>query len=91
VLFTLADTGTEGKILILGIPRAAWEYMKDGKTHDFDLTAIGFPVKLMLFGGDTHDSIMKTLEAAARAQGTVIEDMRNKDFAIKSLHEGDDK
>jgi hypothetical protein len=50
-------------LVLLGIPKGAWEYMKDGKTHNFDLTKAGIPVKLMLYGGDSHSHCMKMIEA----------------------------
>ena len=43
--------------------------MKDGKTHTFDLTSIGLPVKLMLFGGEGRAEITKTIEEANAARG----------------------
>lgn len=69
-------------IVILGIPRAAWVYMRDGKTHNFDLTKAGVPVKLMLFGAKDHSDAMKTLDDAAKLNGVAYEDARNKDFDI---------
>ena len=53
---------TEDKqTVLLGIPIAAWEYMKDGKTHTFDLTSLGIPVKIILFGGLDQASIRAVL------------------------------
>jgi hypothetical protein len=57
--------------------------MKDGKTHDFDLTSIGLPVKLMLFGGADHDAIMRAIEKLASNQGIALRDERRRDFSIK--------
>lgn len=41
------DKGT----VIIGVPAAAWEYMKDGMTHTYDLRRFGVPVRIVLFGG----------------------------------------
>lgn len=63
-------------VVIIGMPAQAWEYMKDGKTHHFDFTNIGVPVKLMMFGAESHDAAMAVL-----AQATdVTVDMRGADF-----------
>jgi hypothetical protein len=85
IVFALSPSDI-GPILTLGIPKAAWEYMKDGQTHHFDLTSIGIPVKLMLFGGESHDAIMRTLEKAAAAQGAAVLDERQRDFSIKEFN-----
>jgi hypothetical protein len=69
VVFAVAYEGTGDGIplIILGVPRAAWVYMKDGKTHTFDLTKAGVPVKIMMFGGSDQAAIKGVLaEAAAR-------------------------
>ncbi len=63
-------------IVIIGIPAQAWEYMKGGKTHHFDFTGIGVPVKLIMYGAESHDAAMAVL-----AQATdVTVDMRGADF-----------
>jgi hypothetical protein len=38
-------------IIVLGVSQAAWEYMEDGHTHTFDLTKVGLPVRIIMFGG----------------------------------------
>jgi hypothetical protein len=69
--------------LLIGIPAAAWEYMKDGKTHHFDLTSIGVPLQIMLYGAATHDEAMKHIEAHNRRLGVAMLDERRRDFSIK--------
>jgi len=81
-VFCIANSAV-GPVLTIGVPQAAWEYMKDGKTHNFDLTSIGFPIKLILFGAESHDAAMRTLEQAAKQQGVAILDERRRDFDIK--------
>jgi hypothetical protein len=70
-------------LVLLGIPKGAWEYMKDGKTHNFDLTKAGIPVKLMLYGGDSHSHCMKMIEAHLSKQDLPYLDQRREDFSIK--------
>lgn len=82
ILFALMNAD-EGPILTLGIPKAAWNYMRNGKTHTFDLRNIGFPVRLMLFGAETHDAALKEIERAAAEKGVPLLDERRKDFSIK--------
>lgn len=48
-------------VVVIGIPLAAWERMKDGKTTTFDLTKAGVPCQIVLFGCDDHDDAMKKL------------------------------
>ena len=72
----------EAPTAILGIPTGAWVYMADGKTHDMDLTKIGIPVKIILFGGSSHRECMSFIERSAAAGGIVIDDQRRKDFSI---------
>lgn len=47
--------------VIIGVSPGAWEYMKDGMTHTFDLNKLGVPVKLILFGGKDQASIKALL------------------------------
>lgn len=70
-------------VVLIGIPRAAYERMKDGLTSTFDLSNIGVPLKLLIFGAPTHDDAMKTIEAAARASQTPLLDARGADFSLK--------
>lgn len=75
--------GEVAPVVILGIPKGAWEYMKDGMTHTFDLTKAGLPIKLILFGAESHDAAMKVLSAGIAAKGPAYLDERNKDFSIQ--------
>jgi hypothetical protein len=63
VVFALSE---DNKFVILGVPEAAWEYMKDGKTHTFDLNAVGVPVSLVMFGGKTRGHVLETLGATMK-------------------------
>ena len=85
IVFGLAPAAADGDapLLLLGIPKGAWEHMKDGKTHNLDLTRIGLPVKLMLYGGDSHSHCMKMIEGHMAKEGIPILDQRREDFTIK--------
>lgn len=87
IVFSIADTDAEGPVLMLGVPKGAWEYMQNGNFHHFDLTAVGFPIKLMVYGGANHDACLKVIEDAAKASGTVILDHRRENHSIKSVKE----
>lgn len=69
-------------LLMMGVPRGAWEYMRGGRTHHFDFTSIGLPVRMMLYGAKTHAQAMKVIEDAARQQGIPLLDERRRDFGI---------
>lgn len=83
LVFARYEVPGESPVIVVGIPTAAWEYMRDGKTHHFDLTRAGVPVKLMLFGATTHDAAMATLREVVDMQGLKFVDARNEDFSIK--------
>ena len=70
-------------LVLLGIPAGAWEYMKDGKTHTFDLTKIGLPIKLVIYGAETHDAAMKMINGYMSEHNLPYLDERHKDFSIK--------
>lgn len=78
-----AGQGDGVPVLILGVPTGAWEYMKDGKTHTFDLSRVGLPIKLVLFGAENHDAAMKVLNQAMSERGQAYLDMRRDDFSIQ--------
>jgi hypothetical protein len=83
IVFSLipgSDNDTAMPILILGVPRAAWDYMKGGKTHNFDFSSIGIPLQMMLYGADTHADAVKVIEDVAESKGIVLDDQRRKDF-----------
>lgn len=73
------------KTLIVGMPFGAWRYMKDGKTHHFDLSALGIPLQVMIFGGKDGDDVRRTLADANvfLASGTLDADGNLRDLGIK--------
>lgn len=74
--------GSEPMIL-LGVPKGAWDYMKDGKTHTFDLTKIGLPIKIVMYGAKDHAAAMKMIEGHLKDKGQPYLDERRRDFSIE--------
>lgn len=58
VVFAIAE---DRKTVILGVSEASWEHMKNGMTHTFDLTSLGVPFKIIMFGGKTRTDVLKPL------------------------------
>lgn len=81
MVFAVSKAGDE-PMLLLGIPAPAWDHMKDGKTHHFDLTKVGIPLKLMVFGGNTRTEIQAIIEEHNRRQGVATLYQPKKDFGI---------
>jgi hypothetical protein len=85
MVFGLVPTGDGDGVpwLLLGIPAAAWEHMKDGKSHTFDLTKLGLPVKILLYGAADHDAAAKIIQDVCKSGGIALLDQRRDDFSIK--------
>lgn len=85
LVFAISPTGQGDGVplLLVGVPRDAWLYMKDGRTHHFDLSSVGIPIKLMMFGAKNHDEAMKVMQQAIASSGDAYLDERQKDFSIK--------
>lgn len=49
-------------MLIIGVPEAGWAYMKDTRCHTLDLTKVGVPIRVMLFGGKDREEILRLLK-----------------------------
>ena len=81
MVFAVSKAGDE-PMLLLGIPASAWDHMKDGKTHHFDLTKVGIPLKLMVFGGNSRAEIQAIIEEHNRRQGISTLYQPGKDFGI---------
>lgn len=69
--------------MMIGVPQRAWEAMKNGETHAFDLRNIGIPFTLQLFGGEmTRAECTDMVIALCKAQGINISRMEDKDFSF---------
>ena len=84
MVFAVSKAGDE-PLLLLGIPASAWEYMKNGKTHHFDLTKAGLPLKLIVFGGETRAEMQAIIEEHNRRQGLATLYQPGKDFGIDGV------
>lgn len=81
----LAAQGEDGiPIVVLGVSKEAWEYCKDGKSHTFDLTRAGIPIRIMLFGGETKTQMLESLKEQGKAWGLQVQDNTGgENYAIK--------
>lgn len=82
-VFGLAAQGDGSPIAIIGVTDAAWDYMREGMTHTFDLRSLGFPVQIILFGARDQRAALDLIGAGAEARGAPIADLREADFSIK--------
>ncbi len=85
VIFTIGADHDGVPMVVLAVPEKAWEYMKDGKTHNFDLTKAGLNLRIMVFGGKDHESIISTIKQA-QGYAEAIKAF-DKDFSIKGPSE----
>ena len=73
-----------GMDVLLGVPTAAWEYMKDGKTHTFDLTKLGLPIRILMYGGLDQGTVRRWIDEHNRSLGIVgTRERLNDDFSIE--------
>jgi len=85
VLFAFAracDTPDNIPVLTFLISEAAWAYAKDGLGHDFDLTRVGIPVKVIIGRTKNNAAGLELLRAANRI-GEEVKDVRNVDLGFK--------
>jgi hypothetical protein len=80
VVFGIGEDAKGTKTVIIGVSDASWKYMRDGRTHTLDLTGLGLPIQIILFGGRTQEGI-KALLAKAGDENT--RDVTDQDFGIK--------
>lgn len=86
VVFAAASDAAGSLVMIVGIPEDAWEYMREGKTHTFDLTKSNIPVKMVMYGGKDHTDCMRKLEGDAASANVVLDDRRRDDFSIPDIN-----
>jgi len=85
VLFAFAKAVDEPDgvpALLFLIPQAAWDYMKDGRGHDFDLTNLGIPLKVLIARTATNESGMNELRAVGVVDSNT-KDAREVDISFK--------
>jgi len=82
VVFAVSPRGEAGADILLGVPLAAWEYMKDGHTHTFDLTKLGLPFRILLYGGPDQATVRAVIDAHNAAHDVTVEDQTDRDFSV---------
>ena len=93
IVFCIADgkAPDDPTTLIIGIPKAAWEYMKQGKTNHFSLEKLGIPVQIILYGANSHEEALKWIQHSATQQGIPLLDERRTDFSIPTFNDDNQK
>ena len=70
--------------VIFAISAAAWDYCKDGKCHTFNLSSVGWPVQVMIAGGQTREQIIADVQRGIESIGGSFErGMPERDLGIK--------
>jgi hypothetical protein len=87
IVFGLSRDFAGRTLLLLGIPAGAWEYMKDGKTNQFDLSSVGVPIQVIVYGGATHDEVKGAIDKHNASVGLPAVDLRREDLSIKPAGE----
>lgn len=84
IVFCIANGKSENDpmTLLLGVPNGAWQYMKDGKTNHFTLESLGIPIRIIMYGAETHEKAMGFIHESAAKLGIPLLDERRKDFSI---------
>lgn len=82
LIFGLSNDAEGNAIVLVGVPAAAWEYMKDGKTHTIDFTKVGLPLRLIVYGGITHDEVKSAVDQYNAKHNIAALDLRREDFSI---------
>lgn len=62
------------------MPEAAWTYMRNGLGHEFDLTNVGIPLRVVIGRTETHETGMKLLEQANTMKAAEYKDARYVDM-----------
>lgn len=88
-LFGLTATPDGVPLLMLAMPEAGWDYIKDGKTHHFDLTKAGANIRIVMFGCTDRDSAMEMLQGRLKEMGRTVVDGRDQDFGIDSVSQAE--
>jgi hypothetical protein len=84
--YQAAETQPDGiPVLVFLMPQAAWDYMQGGMGHDFDLTNVGIPLKVLIGRCETRES------GIAMLRKTGLIDDRTKDAQHVDLAFGDRK
>lgn len=80
-VFLIGQT-PDGPALMIGIPDACREMLKDGNSHAFNLTKAGLPLKVLIYGAKDHDAAIAVLEGYAKENNLPFFDERRKNFGL---------
>lgn len=81
-VFAILPMADGSPLLMIGIAEAAWEYIRDGKTNNFDLRKVGLPFAVAIFGCKDQAEGLKVLEAGAVAAGVEVSKDLHTDFGF---------
>lgn len=83
VIFAVSPLPAGGLVVLLGVSKESWEYMRDGRTHNFDLTRLGLPIQVVMFGAETQAEALAHIEKWNKEVGIQeLRDMRDVDWSI---------
>jgi hypothetical protein len=84
VVFAVSPLADGGLDILLGVSKDAWKYMQDGRCHTFDLTKLGLPIRILMFGCADHQKALDYIQAHNASVGVFeTEDKRGEDFTIR--------
>jgi hypothetical protein len=79
-----ASGATDGiPVLTFLIPTKGWDYMYGGMSHDFDLTNIGIPLKVIIGRCEDHADGMAMLGQANGGDMKKFKDIRDADVSFE--------
>jgi hypothetical protein len=70
--------------LVFIMPEAAWSYMRNGMGHEFDLTNVGIPLRIVIGRTKDHETGMKLVEQANTMKAANVKDVRHVDVHFGS-------
>lgn len=66
--------------LVFVMPEQSWQYMQNGLGHEFDLTNVGIPLRVVIGRTATHETGMADLERANGGSLKKARDVRHIDM-----------
>lgn len=84
MVFAVGPGNNDETFIMLGVSKAAWDHMKEGMTHTFDLTeVIGQPIKIIVFGAKTQAQCIQVIQQHNESLGNATLIDKESDFSIK--------
>ena len=84
VVFGVAPLEGGRSTLMIGIGAGAWKYMSDGKANTIDLSSLGIPLQVIVYGAEDRAAALQVIETHNRSLGLATLDLRREDFGIKA-------